>query len=98
MQQINDCEIFPDMNQELTELVATVLNVSASTLSPESGPKTVGEWDSLAHVTIVSAVEQTYGGQLTMPEILAIASIADLGQALERHGVSAVQRNHEGPS
>jgi acyl carrier protein len=76
------------MTQKLIDLVAGVLNVSNAQLSPESGPKSVEAWDSLAHVTIVSAVEQTYGVQLTMPEILAIGSVADLRRTLEGQGVA----------
>lgn len=71
----------------LTELVANVLNVPASTLDEYSGPANQPSWDSLAQVTIVAAVEGTYGVSLTMPEILAIKNIGDLDAALKRHGV-----------
>ncbi len=74
------------MAQNLFDLVAVVLEVPPQSLTLESGPATVSKWDSLAHVTIVSAMEQTYGVELSMPEILAIRTIADLALALERHG------------
>ncbi len=72
----------------LIELVANVLNVPANTLDAQSGPANQTHWDSLAHVTIVAAIEGSYGISLTMPEILAIKNIGDLVAALERHGVS----------
>jgi acyl carrier protein len=71
----------------ITELVASVLNVPASTLDEQSGPANQPPWDSLAHVTIIAAVEGSYGISLTMPEILAIKNIGDLTVVLKRHGV-----------
>ena len=70
----------------LTELVASVLNVPVSTLDAQSGPANQPAWDSLAHITIVAAVESSYGISLTMPEILAIKNIGDLAAVLKRHG------------
>lgn len=73
---------------KLIELVASVLNVPASNLDQESGPANQDSWDSLAHVTIVAAVEGTFGINLTMSEILAIKTVGDLADVLNRHGVS----------
>jgi len=70
----------------LVELVAGVLNVAPEQLTLASGPKTVSQWDSLAHVTIASAAEQTYGVELSMADILGIRTIGDLHEALERKG------------
>jgi acyl carrier protein len=76
------------MQPSLIELIAGVLNVSPDQLSMESGPKNVPKWDSLAHVTIAAAVEQTYDVVLTMPEILSIRTIASLQEVLQKHGVA----------
>jgi len=75
------------MNKNLIELVASIINVSVSDLSMESGPMTHPNWDSLAHVTIVAAVEDTYGVSFSMPEILSIKSIQELSSVLAQHGV-----------
>ncbi len=76
------------MKPDIVELVAGILDISRDRLTMESGPKTVSEWDSLAHITIAAAVEQTYHIELTMPEILSIHSVADLLEVLQRHGVA----------
>ena len=72
---------------ELKDLIGSVLNVPVETLTQQSGPENTVEWDSLAHIGIVAAVEQTYKVQLTMPEILSIKTIADLGNILKNHSV-----------
>ncbi len=79
---------------QLNELIAGVINVPSSTLTPQSGPENLSDWDSLAHIGIVSAVEQMYQVQLTMPEILSINTIADLRKILEKRGVTFVDEGH----
>jgi acyl carrier protein len=77
------------MPHKLNDLIADLLNVPSTDLTPDTGPENLPAWDSLAHVSIVAGVEETYKVQLTMPEILAIRSIADLRKTLEGHGVAA---------
>jgi acyl carrier protein len=72
---------------QLNELVGSVLNVPVENLTQQSGPENTVEWDSLAHIGIVAAVEQTYNVQLNMSEILSIKTIAELGVVLRNHGV-----------
>lgn len=74
------------MESSLNALVAGVLNIAESQLTDETGPNTVIEWDSLAHVTIAAAVEETYGIQFTMAEILGIGSLGDLRKTLRERG------------
>jgi acyl carrier protein len=75
------------MQPSLNELVAGVLNIPAEELTEESGPNVVAQWDSLAHVTIAAAVEDTYGVELAMSEILGITSLGDLRRVLRARGV-----------
>lgn len=75
---------------QLNELVASVINVPTAELTPQSGPENLPAWDSLAHIGIIAAIEQTYNLQFTMPEILAIKTISDLHNTLEKRGVSLV--------
>ena len=76
--------------KQLLELIANIINVPASKLTLESGPANIPAWDSLAHIGIMAAVEQTYDLQLTMPEMLAIKTVADLRHALEKRSVTLV--------
>jgi len=76
------------MKPNLVELIARVLNVPPDDLTMESGPATVSQWDSLAHMTITAAVESTYQVELTMPEILSVHSVAHLLTLLEARGVA----------
>jgi len=74
------------MSKDLFDLVAGIVNVSPQELTLESGPENLPKWDSLAQITIVSAIEQKYSIKLTMPEILSIRSVANLQELIEKHG------------
>jgi len=67
---------------ELRELVGDILDVEPSRIAMESGPGVLDRWDSLAHLSIVTAVEETYGVKFEMPEIQRINNFAALVQAL----------------
>lgn len=75
------------MNKELVELIAGVLDVAAEDLTAESGPLSVPQWDSLGHVTIVAAIEDTFRIELSMPQILGAKSIADFQKLIEENRV-----------
>ena len=76
--------------KQLINLISNVLNVATTEITLQSGPENIAAWDSLAHISIITAVEQTYDLQLTMPEMLAIKTVDDLRNLIERHGVVLV--------
>jgi acyl carrier protein len=73
--------------KQLIELVAAIINVPSEELTAQSGPANLPSWDSLAHIGIIAAAEQTYQLQLTTAEILSIKTISDLLSVLEKYGV-----------
>jgi acyl carrier protein len=77
------------MMQRLQQLIASVLSVPAEQLTGASGPATLPEWTSLAHVTIVAAVEEEFHVQFEMGEILNIKQLDDLARLLGAKGIQA---------
>ena len=43
--------------------------------------------NSLQHMALVAAIEQTFGISLSMDEMIEIRSVKDICQILDRHGV-----------
>lgn len=70
------------MFEELRRTVAPILGVGLDEISPQSGPIDVDSWDSLAHITIVTTVEEIYGIQFTMDQILSMKSISEIEAAV----------------
>jgi acyl carrier protein len=46
-------------------------------LTPELGPATIPEWDSVATVQLVLAVEQEFGVRLSTDEVASLRSAGD---------------------
>jgi acyl carrier protein len=73
--------------RQLCALVADVLGVGRDMVSAETGPLTLPRWDSLNHMRIVAAVEETYGVQLATEEIVSTLSVNDFATLLRTKGV-----------
>jgi acyl carrier protein len=74
--------------KQLCGLVAEVLGVDHTEVSPETGPLMVPQWDSLNHMRLVAAIEETYHVQLTTDEITNVLSVADFAGLLRERGVA----------
>ena len=75
------------MNQ-LYGLVADILGVDPTGISAETGPLTLAKWDSLNHMRLVAAVEETYGVQFTTEEIVSVINVKGFATVLQNKGVS----------
>ncbi len=71
------------MDETLCMLVADMLGVSSSEVTPELSRDESGAWDSLAHFRIVTAVEEEYEIQFSMEAIEKIKTVKQLEAALQ---------------
>ena len=67
---------------ELKDIVADVLGIESSQLGQDAGPDGVETWDSLAHLSIVTVVEEKFGVKFDMDEIQRIRGLSALAEAL----------------
>ena len=74
------------MTDTLIGLFAEVLNLDPSSLNDESAPDNVPEWDSLAAMMLVSAIEDRFQVQLSTKEIMKMSSIRLARQTLLSKG------------
>lgn len=75
------------MADPLIALFAEILEVEDSTLSDESSPDTVEQWDSLAAMHLVAGIEEKFSIQLSTKEIMKMSSIGLARKALQDKGV-----------
>jgi len=75
------------MSDKLIAVFAEVLEVEPSTLNDESSPDNIDQWDSLAAMHLVAAIEDTFNTQLTTKEIMKMASIGLARKALQDKGI-----------
>ncbi len=66
------------MNPRLAELIAEILDIPVKSVTPELARDEHPSWDSLNHLRLVTAVEETFGVQLSMDEIEGVTTAAQL--------------------
>lgn len=75
------------MSDKLIGLFAEELGVEASNLSDQSSPDTVEEWDSLAAMRLVAAIESEFAVRLTTKDIMKMRTIGVAREVLRGKGV-----------
>jgi acyl carrier protein len=75
------------MSDKLIQTFADVLEVSPSDLNDDSSPDSISQWDSLAAMHLVAAIEETFNIQLTTKEIMKMSSIGLARKTLRDKGV-----------
>lgn len=56
-------------------------------ITETTSPADIDEWDSMAHVSLLTAVESRFGLRFTAEEMGGIADVATLLKVLHAHGV-----------
>ena len=75
------------MSDALIQLFAEVLHVDPSKLNDESSPENVKQWDSLAAMELVAAIEEKINVQLSTKEIMKMSTIGRARKALQGKSV-----------
>lgn len=73
--------------KELDPLLSSVLRVDADRLADEVTMDDLDGWDSLTHMTLITALESTFGIELDGDEIADMQSIGAVRRTLKQHGV-----------
>jgi acyl carrier protein len=74
-----------DWNERLREVVASTLGISDDDITDELSPETEPAWTSFAHLTLMSAVEEELGIQLSMQEMTEAKSFGTLVRIVAGH-------------
>ncbi len=76
------------MREQIISTLATVFSVKPETLSDQSSVDTVDNWDSLRHMDMIIALEQTFGIEFADDEVAELLSVklieTILGEKLKR--------------
>lgn len=71
------------MEDKIIKIVAEILEVEESKLSLETRQEEIEEWDSLAHIRIISEIEEQLGKVIEIDKVVEIESIKELVQAMQ---------------
>ena len=64
--------------EELQSIFRDVLDQPDLILTPESNASTVVDWDSLAHINLVTAVENRYKIKFALGELQDLKNVGDM--------------------
>jgi acyl carrier protein len=76
------------MDDTLVQLFAEVLEVNPEELNDNSSPESVKQWDSLAAMKLVSAIEDKYNVRLSTKDIMKMSTIGRARKTLQSKKVA----------
>ena len=75
-----------EMTEKVRLIVSDVLEVDANRIGAESHQADIAEWDSLAQLRLVTALDEEFGVKPTMREIAELTSIPAITRYLNTSG------------
>ena len=75
-------------NKKLNAILGQVLLIDESKIADDLSRKTVKEWDSMAHLMLVSEIESVFEVTLEDDDILEIQTVADIKKTLQKMGIT----------
>jgi acyl carrier protein len=75
-------------DKKLKEILAKVLLIDESKISDDMSRKTVKEWDSMAHLMLVSEIESAFEVTMDDDDIMEIQTVADIKKTLQKLGIN----------
>ena len=76
-------------NKKLKTILAKILLMDESNISDKMSRNTVKEWDSMAHLMLITELESSFEVTLDDDDIMEIQTVADIKNALKKFGITA---------
>jgi acyl carrier protein len=75
------------MQVKIHQVIADSLKIPVADITPELAYKDTETWDSLRHMELIGALEQSFGLEFTFDEIISMQCVADICRTLMQKGV-----------
>lgn len=75
----------PPVEVRLREILSDVLDLDPEQITDDFSRDDESGWDSMAHLRLITAIEQAFGLKFTMREIEEIRSYGDLRERVAAH-------------
>lgn len=73
---------------KLIQTFANTLLIDPSTVTDDLTYNAIAEWDSVAHMSLIAALEEAFGVMLDTDDIINLSSVAQAKSILGRYDVS----------
>ncbi len=75
-------------DEKLKDILEKVLLIDESKISDGMSRKNVKEWDSMAHLMLVSEIESAFEVTMDDDDIMEIQTVGDIKKILKKLGIS----------
>lgn len=75
--------------RKVEDVFVSSIGVDPSMVKDDLEYGTIKEWDSVAHMALVSALEEEYGVMLDTDDIIDMSSVGKAKDILRKYGVEA---------
>jgi len=72
---------------KLLSVFSESLDITIETVVDDLKYNTIVEWDSISHMALVAAIEDSFGIMLDTDEIIDMSTVAKAKEILKKHGV-----------
>ncbi|TSA57353.1 acyl carrier protein [bacterium] len=75
-------------DEKLKDILAKVLLIDETKISDGMSRKNVKEWDSMAHLMLVSEIESAFEVTMDDDDIMEIQTVGDIKKTLKKLGIT----------
>jgi len=76
------------IDEKLKDILAKVLLIDETKISDGMSRKNVKEWDSMAHLMLVSEIESAFEVTMDDDDIMEIQTVGDIKKTLKKLGIT----------
>ena len=73
--------------EELRNLIAEAVSAEPSDLEENSGPATIEGWDSMASLSIISVLDDIFGGEITAEDARSFGTFGGIVSFARQKGI-----------
>lgn len=67
-----------DIFKKVNEIFVDVFDDESIVIGEETSAKDIEDWDSLTHITLISAVEEEFGIKFSMKDVLGMKNVGEM--------------------
>ena len=79
----------PANEDQVIAAFAQTLGIDAGQVTDELRYNTIPQWDSIAHMSVVAALEEAFGIMIDMDDVIDMSSVGKAREILRKHGAAA---------
>lgn len=76
------------LSERVCEIVASTFGVDPDSVDEQTSTQTLAAWTSLAHLRLMTNVQDTFGVRFTMSEMSEMSSVGAIERVLAAKGVA----------